>query len=278
MQRFKTTILLGLLVGTFLAVGYSLNGHVGALIALFLAIFTNFGMYWFSDKIVLKMQGAVPLDENKYKFIKEMTTELSTKDKLPMPKLYFVDSPIPNAFATGRSKKKGIVAVTRGLLEILEPAEIKAVLAHELGHIKNRDMLVSTIAATIAGAVSFLIEMAFWGGALFGGNDDDGNNIFGSLAFMMLVPIMSVLIQMAVSRSREYGADQHAKKLLGDGRDLASALLKLESFKPRLSGVRMSATDRATAHMMFQNMFAGAGLIQLFSTHPSTENRVKKLI
>ena len=273
----KTTALLGIITGLFLAIGYTLGGRSGALIALGIATVMNFGMFWFSSTMVLKMQRAVPLDEKKYGNIRDMVSELVQRDSLPMPKLYFVDTPIPNAFATGRSYKHGVVAVTRGITELLNEAELRGVLAHELGHIKNRDMLVSTIAATIGGAISMLAEFAFWGGALFGGNDEEGNNIFGSLAMLILAPFAAIMIQMAVSRTREFGADAHGAKLIGHGEDLASALEKLETFKPKMRNYRPHPREEATAHLMFANMFAMKGLTSLFSTHPSTAARVKRL-
>jgi heat shock protein HtpX len=274
---FKTTLLLGLHTGLFLGVGYAIGGTNGAVLALVLAAMMNVGMFWFSDNLVLKMQRAIPLDEKKYSFIVRTVEELAAKDNLPMPKLYFVDTPIPNAFATGRSHKHSVVAVTRGITELLSDSELRAVLAHELGHIKNRDMLVSTIAATLGGAVAFIAEMAFWGGALFGGSDEDGNNMFGSLAMIILAPLAAVLIQMAVSRSREYMADAHGAHLLGTGRDLAAALTKLEAFKPAMARVRPTPTQDASSHLMFMNMFNARGFAGLFSTHPSTKSRIERL-
>jgi heat shock protein HtpX len=274
----KTTLLLSILTGLFLGVGYMVGGTSGAFIALLIAVVMNFGMFWFSHKLVLRMQRAKPLDEKRYSSIVRMVEELARQDNLPMPKLYFVDTDIPNAFATGRSHKTSVVAVTRGIVELLSENELRSVLAHELGHVKNRDMLVSTIAATIGGAIAFMAEMAFWGGALFGGgNDEEGNNWFGSLAMMLLAPFAAMIIQMAVSRSREYLADAHGAKLIGHGEDLAAALQKLESFKPRMANFRPSARQDASSHLMFMNMFSARGLAGLFSTHPSTESRVKRL-
>lgn len=274
----KTTLLLGLLTGLFLSVGYALGGRGGAIIALLMATVMNFGMYWFSGSMVLKMQRAVPLDTTAYSYVEKAVRELTAKDNLPMPKLYFVDTPIPNAFATGRNPKHAVVAVTRGITEILNERELRAVIAHELGHVKNYDMLVSTIAAAVGGAISILAEMAFWGGALFGGgNDEEGNNWVGSLAMLILAPFAAMLIQMAVSRSREFGADAHGAELVGQGSDLASALQKLEDFKPRLAGVQPRPNDQAAAHLMFTNMFSMQGLSSLFSTHPSTEARIARL-
>ena len=272
----KTTLLLGALTGLFLAVGYLLGGRSGAVIALVMATVMNFGMYWFSGSMVLKMQRAVPLDMKAYPHVEKAVRELTTKDNLPMPKLYFVDTPIPNAFATGRNPKHAVVAVTRGITEILNERELRAVLAHEIGHVKNYDMLVSTIAAAVGGAISILAEMAFWGGSLFGG-DEDGGNPIGGLAMLILAPFAAMIIQMAVSRSREFGADEHGAHLIGQGSDLASALQKLEDFKPHMAGVQPRPNDQATAHLMFTNMFSMRGLSSLFSTHPSTAARIARL-
>lgn len=273
-QLFKTTVLLALLTGIFMAIGYSTGGQSGAIIALFFAAATNFGMYWFSDKIVLKMQGAKPLDPAMYPEIVKMVGELTTADNLPMPKLYVVNNPIPNAFATGRSPQHAAVAVHTGILDILSYAELKAVLGHELGHVKNRDMLVSTIAATLAGAVSFIAQMAFFFG---GSNDEDSPNPIAVLAMVILAPLAATLIQMAVSRSREFLADEHGAKLLGTGKDLASALQKLDDFKHQAPAIRATPTQEATAHLMFANMFSMGGFAGLFSTHPSTGDRIARL-
>jgi heat shock protein HtpX len=273
----KTTLLLGVLTGLFLAVGYMLGGRGGAVIALIAATVMNFGMYWFSGSMVLKMQKAVPLDTKQYAHIEKSVRELTTKDNLPMPKLYFVDTPIPNAFATGRSPKHAVVAVTRGITEILNERELRAVIAHELGHVKNYDMLVSTIAAAVGGAISILAEMAFWGGSLFGDGDEDGGNLASSMAMLILAPFAAMMIQMAVSRSREFGADEHGAHLIGQGGDLASALQKLEDFKPNMAGLQPRPNEQATAHLMFTNMFSMQGLSSMFSTHPSTAARIERL-
>jgi heat shock protein HtpX len=277
-QIFKTTIFLAILTGLFMTVGFMIGGQAGALIALGLAAVMNVASLWFSDKMVLKMQGAVPLDESKYPKLVQMVRELTQADNLPMPRLYIMETPIPNAFATGRSPKHAAVAVTRGIMDMLSYDELKAVLGHELGHVKNRDMLVSTVAATFAGAIGFIAEMAFWSG-LFGGGDEEegGGSIIGTVAMIIIAPIAAMLIQMAVSRSREFLADQHGAKLVGSGRDLASALQKLESFKQRTPPLHPTPTQEATAHLMFTNPFAMRGLAGLFSTHPSTEQRVRRL-
>lgn len=273
----KTTLLLGIMTGLFLAVGSMLGGRSGMIIAFIFAILFNFGTYWFSDKLVLKMQRAKPLDTKRFAYIQESVKELSSKDGLPMPKLYFVDTPVPNAFATGRNPDNAVVAVTRGITEILNKDELHAVLAHELGHIKNRDMLISTVAATIGGAIAMMAELAFWGGALFGGGDED-NNWLGGLAAMIIAPIAAVIIQMAISRSREFMADAHGKNTLGTGKELALALQKLESFKPRMRNYQPQPQEEATNHLMFANMFNLGGLKSLFSTHPSTNERVARLL
>lgn len=242
------------------------------LMALGFAAISNFGMYWFSGSLVVKMQGAKPLNTAKYANIERMVQDLTLKDELPMPKLYFVDTPIPNAFATGRNKHHAVVAVTRGITELLNDHELKSVLAHELGHVKNNDMLVSTLAATIGGAISALAQFA-----MFFGGDEDAPNPIAALAMMILAPLAAMMIQMAVSRSREFGADDHGAKLMGTGQGLASALQKLEAFKPVMKNYRPSPNQEATNHLMFANMFNAAGLASLFSTHPSTEARVSRL-
>lgn len=274
-QILKTTALLAALTGLFLAVGYLVGGQSGALIALLIAGLMNFGMYWFSSSLVLKMQRAKPLNVAEHSNIVKMVRELTEADNLPMPKLYYVDTPIPNAFATGRNPKHAAVAVTSGILEILNDDELKAVLGHELGHVKNRDMLVSTVAATIAGAISFIVEMAFWSN-IFGGDEESPNPI-AAFAMFLLAPIAAMLIQMAVSRSREFLADQQGAGLVGNGHDLASALQKLEDFKHSVPPIQPSPAEQSQAHLMFANMFSMQGLAGLFSTHPSTKARVERL-
>jgi heat shock protein HtpX len=190
-----------------------------------------------------------------------------------MPKLYFVDTPMPNAFATGRNAAHAVVAVTRGITEILTENELKAVLAHELGHVKNNDMLVSTIAASIGGAISSIAQMAMF----FGTSDDDAPNPIAAIALMILAPLAAMMIQMAVSRSREFGADDHGAELVGSGKDLAVALQKLEDFKPAMAKYQPTPNQEATNHLMFANMFNAAGIGALFSTHPTTEARVERL-
>lgn len=272
---FKTTLMMAAMVGLFMLIGQVIGGQQGALMALVIAAVMNFGMYWFSGSMVLKMQGAVPLDENRFPQVRRIVQEITQKDNLPMPKLYFVETPIPNAFATGRNPQNAVVAVTAGIMEILDERELYGVLAHEVGHVKNYDMLVSTIAATLGGAISYLAQMAFF----FGGSDEESPNPIAMIAMVILAPLAAMLIQMAVSRTREFGADQHGKKIMnGDGRALASALQKLESFKPNMQNYQPSPAEQSTAHLMFANMFNMQGLSSLFSTHPSTKDRVERLL
>jgi heat shock protein HtpX len=277
-QIFKTTLLLGILTGIFMAVGYAIGGSHGAAIGLAFAAVTNIGTYWFSSSLVLKMQGAKPLDElndpHARETITRVVTELAKADNLPMPALYFVDTPIPNAFATGRNPKHAVVAVNTGILDLLNDAELKAVLGHELGHVKNRDMLVSTIAATLAGAIGFIANFAFFFG---GSSDDDAPNPLVMIALAILAPLAATIIQLAISRSREFLADQHGAKLVGSGKDLASALQKLDNFKHSVPPIVPSPSQQNTAHLMFTNMFTMRGVAGLFSTHPSTEARVERL-
>lgn len=270
----KTTMLLAFMTALFMGVGYLFGGQSGMLTALIFAAVTNFAMYWFSGSMVVKMQGAKPLDTAKHPEIERMVQDLTSKDGLPMPKLYYVDTPIPNAFATGRNPENAVVVVTRGITEMLDENELKAVLAHELGHVKNNDMLVSTIAATLGGAISYLAQMAMF----FGGGSGENRNPIAAIAAMILAPLAAMLIQMAVSRGREFGADDHGAKLMGSGKYLASALTKMESFKPNMKKVQMTPMQESTNHLMFMNMFNAQGLSSLFSTHPTTQARVERLM
>lgn len=274
-QALKSTLLLGSLTGLFIAIGYLIGGRSGMIAAFFFALLTNVFAYWFSDRMVLAMQRATPLDNAAYPQIVRMVQDLSAKDNLPMPRLFFVDTPVPNAFATGRSPAKAVVAVTRGITELLSDAELKAVLAHELGHVKNRDILVSSIAATVAGAISMLAQLALWGGGV-GRGDNDAPNPIAALAMLILAPLAATLIQLAISRSREYLADDHSVEALGTGRDLANALEKLESFKDR-HRIAGDALQQSSQHLMFINMLNASMLAGLFSTHPSTADRIARL-
>lgn len=272
-QAFKTALLLGGLTGLFMLVGYLLGGQRGMVMALGFACVSNFVMYFFSDSMVLKMQGARPLD-GKYPEVERIMTDLASREGMPMPKLYYVPTAIPNAFATGRSPSHAAVAVTSGVMEILDENELRAVLAHELGHVKNHDMLVSTLAACIAGAVSYLAQFAFFFG---GGSDEESSNPIAAIAVALLSPLAAMIIQMAISRSREYLADEHSQHLLGNGRALASALEKLDGWKKAAPPLRATPNEQATNSLMFANMFSAEGLANLFSTHPATADRIRRL-
>lgn len=263
---------MGGMTGLFMLVGYLIGGQSGMLMAFGFASISNFFMYFFSDSLVLKMQGAQPLD-GKYPQVERIVTDLAAREGMPMPKLYYVPTAIPNAFATGRSPEHAAVAVTSGIMEILNDDELRAVLAHELGHVKNRDMLVSTIAATMAGAISYLAQMAFF----FGGNDEENYNPIAAIAAAILAPFAAMIIQMAISRSREYLADEHSQHLLGSGQNLESALAKLDGWKQSAPPLHASPNESATNALMFANMFSTQGLASLFSTHPSTEDRIARL-
>lgn len=269
---FKTTFLMAGLTGLFMLIGYLVGGQSGMLMALIFASITNIGMYWFSDSLVLKMQGAIALGD-RYPEVRKIVTDLAQREQMPMPALYYVDTPIPNAFATGRSPQHAAVAVTSGIMEILNERELRAVLAHELGHVKNRDMLVSTIAACLAGAISYIAQFAFF----FGGDHEEGSNPIAIIATAILAPFAAMIIQMAISRSREYLADEHSSQLLHDGDALASALTKLDSWKQQVPPIAPSPVEQATSPLMFANMFSAGGFASLFSTHPSTEARIARL-
>lgn len=273
---FKTTFLMALLTGVLMFAGRALGGPDGMVIAFLLATVMNFGAYWFSDKVLLRMYGAHQVTEYEAPELVGMVRDLAARGGLPMPKVYVIPQPTPNAFATGRNPEHAAVAVTAGILQVLSPDELRGVLAHELGHVRNRDILISTIAATMAGAISMLANMAQW--ALFLGgtrsHDDDGPSPLGALLTMILAPFAAMLIQFAISRSREYGADAYGAQLVGAGRPLARALRKLETASQRIP----AHVDPSTAHLFIVNpLFGRGGLGSLFSTHPSTAERVKRL-
>jgi heat shock protein HtpX len=272
----KTTVLLGLLTGLFIAVGGLLGGQGGMMMAFVFALIMNFVSYWFSDKIVLKMYGAQPIGEAEAPVVHRIVRSLATRAGIPMPKLYLIPSESPNAFATGRSPQHAAVAVTHGILRIMDETELEGVLAHELSHVLNRDVLISTIAATVAGAISMLANMAQWG-LMFGGSrhddDDRGANPIALLLTAILAPLAAMLIQMAVSRSREYQADASGAQLTRNPSGLASALAKLGQ------ATRMVPMDAnpATAHLFIVNPLSGGALVNLFSTHPPLEDRIARL-
>lgn len=276
MNRLKTYLLLAALTSLLLVVGQAIGGRSGLMIALFMAVAMNVGSYWFSDTIVLKMHRAQEVSPSQAPEIHAMVARLAQNAKIPMPRLYVIPDDSPNAFATGRSPEKGAVAMTEGILRVLSKDELEGVLAHELAHIAHRDTLIMTVAATIAGALSSLGHMAAFG-MMFGGgrhhDDDEGGSPVGALVGMIVAPFAAMLIQMAISRSREYMADEAAAKYSGKPHALASALRKIESWSHR---VPMESGTPAVAHMYISNPFSG-GMANLFSTHPPTAQRVARL-
>jgi len=280
MNTFRTTILLAVLTALLMWIGNMLGGGQGAIIALLIAGGINFFSYWFSDKIVLKMYGGQEVAAQDDPELYGMVQDLAQRARLPMPKVYLLPQDTPNAFATGRNPEHAAVAVTDGIRRILNKRELAGVLGHELSHVKHRDILVSTIAATLAGAIGYLAQMAQWA-MIFGGNRDrdeeGGGNIFGLIVMMIVAPIAAMLIQMAVSRSREYGADEGGAKVTGDPLALASALRKLHMGAQNIPLHVNNATANATAHMFIVNPLTGHGLASLFSTHPPMEERIARL-
>lgn len=268
----KTTFLLGALTGLLLLIGQLFGGRTGMVIAFGLAVVMNFGSYWFSDKIVLKLYRARPVGEADDPELYSIVRNLATRAGLPMPRVYRIPQPTPNAFATGRNPENAVVAVTDGIRSLLTTDELSGVIGHELAHIGHRDILVSSIAATLAGAIMMLASMARWA-LIFGGGRDEDNSPVGALLTAVLAPIAAVIIQMAVSRSREYQADQTGAKIAGNPDSLASALEKLTMASKR---VPMAASP-ATSHMFIVKPFSGQSLLSLFSTHPPVEKRVERL-
>jgi heat shock protein HtpX len=274
----KTTLLLGALTGLFLLIGAAIGGSTGMVVALVLAIAMNMGAWWFSDKLALKFSGARAVAPEEMPELHRMVETLAVRAGVPKPALYVIDSPMPNAFATGRSPNKGAVAVTTGIMQALDRQELAGVIAHELAHIKHRDTLISSIAASVAGAISMIADMVMWG-MLFGGfggsEDEEGGgmaDMAGGLVALFVAPIAALLIQLAISRSREYSADAEGARILGNPEPLASALEKLEA------GVRAHPMEMrpATAHLYIIGPVLG-GLGSLFRTHPETHKRVAAL-
>jgi heat shock protein HtpX len=275
MNGLKTGVLLVTLTLVLVAAGGILGGKSGMTFALLMAFGINLITYWFSDKIVLKMYGARQVNEAEAPELHGIVNRLATSAGMPVPRVYLIDAEQPNAFATGRTPQNGVVAVTTGIMHILSRDELEGVIAHELAHIQNRDILVGTIAATIAGAVSYLAQMAQWA-AIFGGGRSDGERSGSPIAVivMMIVgPIAALLVQMAISRSREYGADRGGARIAGNPLSLARALKKLQTTSQRIP---MEANP-ATAHMFIVNPLSGGGLLRLFSTHPPMEERIARL-
>ncbi len=277
-NRMKTWVLIAAMGGLFIVVGQLLGGTSGATIALVLAVVFNFAMYWFSDKIAIKTTRSKPVTEREMPDYYRIVRQLATEQNMPMPKLFVSEMMQPNAFATGRNPENASVAVTRGILEILDERELRGVLAHELSHVANRDILISSIAAAIGMSITFLARFAFF----FGGSDDEGGgNIFALLLAWILAPIAALLIQMAVTRSREYQADESGAFLSRDPDALASALIKLEQASKKVPP--LATVSPAEAHMFIVNPMNAlqargrGGITSLFRTHPPTEARVERL-
>lgn len=274
MNNLKTTMLLATLTGLLVLFGKMAGGPGGAIMALFIAGVMNFISYWFSDKIVLAMYRAKPADENEAPKLYRIVKKLALKNEMPMPKVYVIPTDSPNAFATGRSPAHASVAATSGIMNTLSESELEGVMAHELAHVRNRDTLTSTVAATLAGAITWIASMARWG-AMFGGGgrDDDRGSMAGTLVMAFVAPLAALLIQMALSRSREYAADAEGARMCGNPRALASALGRLES---AAKSHPLVGANPAAASLFIVNPFRG-GMLSIFSTHPPMEKRIEKL-
>jgi heat shock protein HtpX len=273
MNTMKTIVLMVFLTVFFIFVGSLIGGKQGATLALILALGMNFFAYFFSHKIVLAMYGAKEVTEAEAPELYKIVRRLAQRAGLPMPKVYIIQSEQPNAFATGRSPKHGVVAVTTGIMRILSREELEGVIGHELAHIKHRDILISTIAATIAGAISYLAQMAMWA-SIFGRSDDeDSGHPIVSLLMMIIAPIIAMIIQLAISRAREYSADEGGAKIAGNPLYLANALRKLHYAS---QAIPMEANP-GTAHLFIVNPLSGRSLIKLLSTHPPIEERIERL-
>ena len=272
---FKTGLLLAVLTAMLVLLGGALGGQQGMLVAFLFAVVMNFASYWWCDKIVLAMYRAQPITEAEAPRLYNMVRRLASKAGVPMPRVYLIPTEQPNAFATGRNPEHAVVAVTEGILRILDDEEMEGVLAHELAHVTNRDILISTIAATLAGAITYLAHMAQWA-AFFGGgrhDDDDGPSPIAMMLMAIVAPMAAMLVQLAVSRSREFQADATGARLAGRTWGLSKALEKLEMAK---HAVPMDANP-ATAHMFIVNPLSGQALMRLFSTHPPIEERIERL-
>jgi heat shock protein HtpX len=275
-NMLKTGVLLGVLTALFVVIGYALGGQQGMVVAFALAVAMNMFSYWFSDKIVLAMYGARPISEAEAPRVYAIVRRLATRAQIPMPPVYLIPTDAPNAFATGRSPDHAAVAVTEGIMRILDEDELEGVLAHELSHVRNRDVLISTIAATLAGAITYLAHMMQWA-AFFGGgrssDDEEGGSPWAMLLLAILAPFAAMLVQLAVSRAREYQADASGARLAGRPSGLAKALEKLET----AARAEPMPANPATAHLFIVNPLSGQTLMRLFSTHPPTEERIRRL-
>ncbi len=274
-NQLKTGLLLGLLTGLILIFGQILGGNGGLIIAFLLAIGMNVGSYWFSDRIVLRMYKANEVSPSDAPKLHEIVDELSQQAGIPKPRVFIIPEKSPNAFATGRNPDHGVVAVTQGILDILSKEELKGVLGHELGHIRNRDILIQTVAATLAGVIMFISTMVRWA-AIFGmgGDEDEGGNPLVAIVLSIIAPLAALFIQMAISRSREYLADEAGAQFAGNPAYLAGALEKMDAYSRKIP---MRKGDQSTAHMFIVNPFRGKNLANLFSTHPPIEERINRL-
>ncbi|HKW96925.1 MAG TPA: zinc metalloprotease HtpX [Bryobacteraceae bacterium] len=276
-NTFKTVLLLGLLSGVLLVAGQALGGRNGLYLGLVFAVVMNFAGYFFSDKIALATYSAQPLSETEnpeiYRRVEPIVANLTRRMGLPMPRLWLIDEDSPNAFATGRNPSHASVAFTTGILRLMDDREIEGVVAHELGHVLHRDILISSVAATIAAAITALARMAFFFGGARGDDDDDRGGAFGAIFMMILAPIAALLIQMAISRTREFDADAASAKYTGTPYELISALQKLDTWSKRIP---MEASP-ATQHLFIIKPFSAGFLTRIFSTHPSTEERIARL-
>ena len=274
-NMLKTAVLMAAITALFMFIGQMLGGTSGMWLALVVALAMNFFSYWFSDRIVLRMYNAQEVDERTSPQFVRMVRELAERGGLPMPRVYLIDEAAPNAFATGRNPDHAAVAATTGLILTLSEREVRGVMAHELAHVRHRDILISTISATMAGAIGMLANFGF----MFGGRDGEGRpaNPIGALLVAILAPLAASLIQMAISRSREFEADRGGAQISGDPQALASALQKIQRYA---QGIPMAGAERhpETAQMMIMNPLSAGGLRSLFSTHPSTEERVERLL
>lgn len=274
-NMMKTAVLMAAITALFMLIGRWIGGQAGMMLALVVALGMNVFSYWFSDKIVLKMYNAREVDETSAPQFVAMVRELSQRADIPMPRVYIIDEQAPNAFATGRNPSHAAVAATTGILRALSPRELRGVMAHELAHVKHRDILISTISATMAGAIGMLANFAM----LFGGRDEEGRpvNPIAGLLVALLAPLAASLIQMAISRAREFEADRGGAEISGDPEALATALQKIHRYA---QGIPMEAAERhpETAQMMIMNPLSAGGIRGLFSTHPSTEERVERLL
>lgn len=269
-------VLLASLTALVLVLGQALGGRGGLLMALIIAGGMNFASYWWSDKIVLRMYNAQPVSESEAPELYRMVADLARRADMPMPRVYVIPEQTPNAFATGRNPQNAAVAATVGLMEMLTPRELAGVMAHELAHVRNRDTLIMTVSAALAGAIGYLAQFAMFAGSMFGGrsDDDEGPNPLVAIIGMVIAAVAAPMIQMAISRSREFIADETGARLTGDPLALADALRKIEGWSRQIP---IHSGSPATAHLFIINPFSGGGLASLFSTHPSTQARIERL-